>query len=478
MNAPDASIKDRLPRTWFPFFSRFGKLLEVQRLCIPRVLQGTNLVVCSPTASGKTEAILAPLVERSLAEGWEGLSILWLSPTRALVNDLKARFTPPLNSLGIGFARRTGDRPEFDPSCPAPVLLTTPESFDSLLSRHTSAFQSIKAVVLDDIHLLDGTYRGDQIRVLLERLKRLLKKETHIYALSATIENPSLLGTRYISNFEVIEIPPSKAIEYFLLAADGPFTEKLISEFKQRGIQKVLVFVNSRAEAEQMVTRFRKPPFLHRTFAHHGSLSRQEREGIEEFMNTSSVGICIATTTLELGIDIGDIDAVVLCGPPHDVRSLLQRVGRGNRRRHDRALAYGICEDEWEKLLFETLFGEAQSGRLESEVYAPHVSVGVQQIFSYLYQRRNVGTTLKAFTNVLHPIVREECVSSLLTHLSDKEYVSTSGDAIFVPSDRLLRLARRGLIHSNIEGRPSEYVVVNAEDGRSLGSIQLLTPQF
>jgi ATP-dependent Lhr-like helicase len=478
MNTPDDSIKRLLPRTWFPFFSRFGKPLEVQRQCVPKVLQGRNLVVCSPTASGKTEALLAPLAEKLLFERWEGLSILWISPTRALVNDLSARFTHPLSSLNISFARKTGDHPEFIPTRPVSLLITTPESFDSLLSRHPKIFETLKAVVLDDIHLLDGTYRGDQIRILLQRLLRILRKEVNTYLLSATMENPSSLGKRYMQHFDCINVESTKRIEFTLLSADGPFIDELIGECKRRSIQKVLVFVNSRAEAEQMVRRFQRPPFLHNTFAHHGSLSKKEREDIENFINTSSSGICVATTTLELGIDIGDIDAVVLYGPPHDVRSLLQRIGRGNRRRQDFALAYGIYKDAWEQVLFQALFHEAQSGRLEPEVYGPHLSVAVQQTLSYLYQRRRIGTTLKALKDILKPIIPEQQVRALLDQLSEKEYVGSTGKDIYHPSDRLLRIARRGHIHSNIDRGLAEYRVLNSESGKPMGSIQLLTPVF
>lgn len=467
-----------LPRTWFPFFSRFGKLLDVQKQCVPKVLQGINLVVCSPTASGKTEAILAPLTEQLLAEQWEGLNLLWVSPTRALVNDLSARFTHPLDSLGISFARKTGDHPEFDAQRPVSVLITTPESFDSLLTRQPGTFETIKAVILDDIHLLDGTYRGDQLRVLLTRLKRIIQKDVYTSLLSATIENPSGLGKRYMDDFESIEVEATKRIEYTLLPADGPFVEELMAEFKARSLQKVLVFVNSRAEAEQMVRRFQRPPFLHNTFAHHGSLSKREREDVERFMNTSSAGICVATMTLELGIDIGDIDAVVLYGPPHDVRSLLQRVGRGNRRRSDYALAYGIYKGPWEQILFKTLFHEARSGRLAPEAYAPHPSVAVQQTFSYLYQRRRIGTTLKALKGILKPMLQEESVRPLLDHLSEKEYIATSGKDVFHPADRLLQTARRGLIHSNIDRGSAEHTVIDSKTGKPLGSIQLVTPIF
>ncbi|HID95811.1 MAG TPA: DEAD/DEAH box helicase [Candidatus Latescibacteria bacterium] len=478
MDRVDHRIKGKLLRTWFPFFSRFGKLREVQRQCIPLVLNRANLVVCSPTATGKTEAILAPLIERLLTEDWSGLGILWVSPTRALVNDLYARFTHPLGQLKVSFARKTGDRPEFNPDHPPSVLITTPESFDSLLSRHPSTFEGLKAVVLDDVHLLDGTYRGDQIRILLERLKLINPSFTKYYALSATIGDPYGLGTRYLPDFEVVNIQKPRQIDFYLLSADDNPLSQLLLEFRKRGLRKILVFTNSRHEAEQMAVVFEKPPFMHRTFVHHGSMSKREREAIEHFMNSSPVGVCIATTTLELGIDISDIDAVVLFGPPHDVRSFLQRIGRGNRRREDYALAYGVFSDAWEKLLFEVLFKDARDGRLDEETYFPHLSVAVQQIFSYLYQRRRVGATVPSLGRVLKPIMPERYILPLIDHLSERGYVKAVGEGVFAPSDKLLNRAERGWIHSNIDRKPVEYTVMNAENWQQIGSIQLASPQF
>jgi len=195
-------------------------------------------------------------------------------------------------------------------------------------------------------------------------------------------------------------------------------------------------------------------------------------------MNTSSTGLCIATTTLELGIDIGDIDAVVLFGPPPDVRSLLQRVGRGNRRRQDFALAYGIYADSWEQLLFEALFHDARAGRLEADLYSPHLSVAVQQTLSYLYQRRNIGLTPGTLKAILHPVLPADAVLNMLHHLEAKGYVLSIRSNLFGPSSRLLHLARRGLIHSNIDRMPSEYTVVHADSGRPVGTIQFMAPVF
>lgn len=135
------------------------------------VLDGQNLVAISPAASGKTEAIVAPAVERLLPDRRGRFSVLYVSPTRALVNDLSRRMAEPLQYLELKLARKTGDHPTLDESKLPFMLITTPESFDSLLCRHTRIFKELSAVILDELHLLDNTPRGDQLRVLLERLR-------------------------------------------------------------------------------------------------------------------------------------------------------------------------------------------------------------------------------------------------------------------------------------------------------------------
>ncbi len=167
------NLKNKLRKTWFPFFGRFGKLNEVQSATIPYLLAGQNIIISSPTASGKTEAVFAPLVEN--LQGSEGLSgpyILYLAPTRALVNNISYRLKDILQACGLRAAVRTGDRPEYTIKKPEQVLFTTPESFDSMLCRYPHIWQALKAVILDEIHLIDGGDRGDQLRVLLERIRQ------------------------------------------------------------------------------------------------------------------------------------------------------------------------------------------------------------------------------------------------------------------------------------------------------------------
>ena len=178
----DRKIAAQLHRAWPAFFEKFGRLTDVQRKVIPLILDGKNILICSATATGKTEAVCAPLFEKNIDcnSPW---TILYICPTRALVNDLYERLLPPFSKFGLNLIRRTGDhRTEID-FIPH-VLITTPESFDSILCRgkfnkhnknkkYGHALARVVALVLDEIHLLYGSPRGEQVRWLIERLKRL-----------------------------------------------------------------------------------------------------------------------------------------------------------------------------------------------------------------------------------------------------------------------------------------------------------------
>lgn len=469
-------LKRKLRRTWSTFFSRFGKLREIQKLAIPFILEGRNAVIVSPTASGKTEAVLAPIVERALEEKWAPPFLFWIVPTRALVNDLYFRFEPLLTPFDLSFDRKTGDHPSFNEMAPKDIIITTPESFDSILSRFPKVFERVKVVVLDDVHLIDGTPRGDQMRVLLRRL-RLINRDHSVYLLSATIASPEKLGERYTEEFEIVRSEEGRGIDFLLLREEKSVYKKIIEDFKRKDVRKALFFVNSRMEAERLRRLIEFPPFRGRVFVHHGSLSKREREDTEEFMQKERVGILVATTTLELGIDIGDIDAVVLVRPPHDIQSFLQRIGRGSRRR-ERILAYGIFRDAWEQMIFNIFYNDALNGILGEDVYEPSLSTMVQQMLSYIYQRRKVGTTVRNLLRVLNFMYDEYDIYLELDHLVETGFIKTIKEEIYAPDDRLVRAAERGWLHSNIDRKPREFRVVDVDTGRELGTIQLISPQF
>ena len=470
-------IKWQLTRTWVPFFSRFGSFTPVQELSIPHILARENVVVVSPAASGKTEAVIAPIIENLLLryEKPQDLKILYISPTRALINDLYRRLIDPVNYCGLELGRKTGDQPKLDYEHPPQVLLTTPESFDSLMARRPKIFKTLETVVLDEIHLLDNTPRGDQLRVLLSRLRR-VKADLHYCALSATIDDLDI-GKRYFEEPTVCLLKSTREIEYTLFPGKKVVDRIFETLVKQR-LHKVLMFFNARSLAELFSRRFNQPPFYEKVFVHHASLEKQRREEVERQMNNSDTAILCATSTLELGIDIGDVDCIVLFRPPFDISSLLQRIGRGNRRTN-RMFAIGIYTSPWEKILFETFFECAKRGHLYERRYQPALSVIPQQTYSYLYQRRRIGTTLKSLKRIMAPVYGEEQIIEVFKKLHGDGKVRETRPGIYFMTDKMETKIERGKIHSNIaEVSFGEYDVFDVGTTRLIGRIFHLKKRF
>ena len=474
----DQKIKAKLRLTWHPFFSRFGKFTEVQKECIPEILNKKNLIICSQTASGKTEAVMAPLIERHLQEKWAGLSILYITPTRALVNDLYERLLSPLEQLNISLSRKTGDRCDFDKCTPSSVLITTPESTDSLLCRSSNIFKSLKAVVIDEIHLLDATPRGDQLRILLQRLQKIKREYSlNFYAISATLHDPAAMGERYFSDFKVVYVKGKRNIEYYLWKFDDNIIETIINEFKVKKINKAIFFCNTRREVEIFGKKFKESCFADKICIHHGSLSKKEREDTENNMKTNNSMFCVATMTLELGIDIGDVDAIVLVGPPFDLNSLLQRIGRGNRRKVGYTLSYGIYKNNWERTFFESLFNGAVCGEIGKENYAPCISVTVQQILSYLCQKKS-GVSLESLSFILKPILNDEKqLYTIIYYLIEKSFIK-SERSLYYPTEKTYNLFEYGFIHSNLDIKNDEFQVVDVITNSIIGTIENPSSQF
>ena len=476
--AREREIRVALKRTWIPFFSRFGRLTEVQVRAIPVILEGKNLVVISPAASGKTEAVVAPAVERLLPDRRGHFSILYVSPTRALVNDLYRRLVEPLQYLELVLARKTGDHPAIDESKLPFMLITTPESFDSLLCRHTRIFKELSAVILDELHLLDNTPRGDQLRVLLERL-RLVKADIRYYALSATIDDLGI-GSRYFPDPVVVQVPGRREIDETLMPMDDGWPERVVEELRKRECRKVLCFFNARSYAEEYAKLLNRPPFANRVWVHHASLTREVREGVEATMNREKTGLLCCTSTLELGIDIGDIDAVVLVRPPFNVSSLLQRLGRGNRRRQTNLQALGLYLNSWEKFLFETLFECARQGRLYEKSYTPALSVIPQQVISYLFQRRRIGTTWDSARRILRPLAGGDApIDRAFRQMIDSGEVVAQRPGIYFTGTAVEPQVESGKIHSNIQDKTfGNYEVHDITTGRHIGTVFFVFHHF
>jgi ATP-dependent Lhr-like helicase len=455
------ALRRELPHAWPAFFQRFGRLTAIQVQGLAPILAGRNVVLASATASGKTEAMVAPFAER--ARPGAGLQLLWVVPTRALCNDLARRLAGPLESLGLRLAVRTGDRPELRLREPQDMVVTTPESFDSLLCRVPALFAGLRGVVLDELHQVDGTYRGDQLRILIRRLERGLGRSPQYGALSATLFDPEALARRYFPDPVVVRAKGMRGLR-LELAPDLPAAVALIKAERRR---KVLVFGNRRVDVEEAAQVLAQEWPRDRIAVHHASLSRAVRERAEASMREWPFGICVATTTLEIGLDLGDLDAVILLGAPPTPSAFQQRAGRACRR-EETVFVVGCAASEEERALFLHYAELARRGEVEPRCYEPDLSVVVQQLFSLCFAEP-AGLEEPAVAALLAPICPPPTLWEIVQHLVDEGILLRRAGRIAAAAP-VMDLGEKGWLHSNIPDS-REWKVVLAGTGAPLGTV-------
>lgn len=299
------------------------------------------------------------------------------------------------------------------------------------------------------------------------------------HALSATIEDEAI-GERYFPEPAVVRMNEIREIDYLLVKEEEGFADRIYAQLQKRRADKVLFFFNARSFVESYCRMLDRAPFAGKVWSHHASLTKQERERVEHLMTHEPRGVLCATSTLELGIDIGDIDAVVLFRPPFSISSLLQRIGRGNRRTGSSLFTIGVYVNEWEKFLFETYLGCARKGLLYEKRYNPCLSVLPQQMLSYLFQRRRIGTTRESLARVVRPICPDrERLNQVLHYLLEKDQVRAGRPGIYFITEALERETTRGKIHSNIQEKSfGDYEVIDAETGAGIGRVYYLFNRF
>lgn len=487
---PARQVKDRIPNTWPLFFRRHGHFTSIQHQAIPPILEGRDVLVVAATATGKTEAVVAPLLERywpSLRQ--PALTILYICPTRALVHDLYARLQPSLEGAGISIAMKTGDTGPLREQRPA-ILLTTPESTDSLLTRMPRLFISLQALVLDEIHLFDNTPRGDQLRCLLPRIERIRQytrpgaMPAQRAALSATVPDPAGVAERYLNQGVIVQVRGGRQ----LVAAVRPLYDlaelgAALAERAGRERHKSLVFCNSRQEVEQTAAYLRQHlPYEAEVFVHYSNLDAAMRREVESRFAGAAVAICVCTSTLELGIDIGTVDDVVLLGAPPDLTSFLQRIGRGARRTgQTQVLCMPRSPGEWAR--FDALQHLARRGSgsqvaageppldgvEDVEQYAFRPSVLVQQIFSLTKQSPTGSIRLADVRRLAPTEVGSAGIRRIVSQLSWEGYLQTGRPGEWKPAAKLQELIDRHDIYSNIGADVLGGIAVDAYTGAVIG---------
>lgn len=321
----------------------WASLRPLQQVTIEPVLRGEHAILLAPTAGGKTEAAIFPVLSRMLGENWQGLSVIYVCPIKALLNNLEPRLAYYAGLLGRRVALWHGDvspsRKARIAAEPPDILLTTPESLEVMLvSRridHPRLFGKLRCVVIDEVHAFAGDDRGWHLLYLLERLRRLAGRELQRLGLSATVGNPAALcdwladgceGMRMVINPTVENVAqPQVEIDWV-----GNLSNAAIVISRLHRGEKRLVFCDSRARVEELAMLLRNTGV--NTFVSHSCLSLGERTAAEQAFSQGNDCVIVATSTLELGIDVGDLDRVIQIDAPATVASFLQRIGRTGRR--------------------------------------------------------------------------------------------------------------------------------------------------
>lgn len=445
------------------FYGRFSGLREAQAAAIEPILSGSNVVLTSGTGSGKTEAVMAPLVSRHWRSGLTGnpLFLLYIVPTKALANDLEKRLAPPLATLGLRLGIRHGDRDDLIHGTAPHVLITTPESLDVMLFRKETALSSILAVVVDEVHQLYNTQRGLQLSILLSRLRALLPHRFQWAAISATVGNllhvqKFLMGgeeTAVLLPFSASRIIDAQIRHARSMADFVGLVQKVTCNAKT----KLLVFANSRNECERLTAALQTEDSLRDcVFAHYSSLSSDLRIATEKKFAARDLAVCVATSTLELGIDIGDIDAVILWGVPSGVDSFLQRIGRSNRRSNKTnviCFVPDVCRTAMaEALQFAALLDSAKKGELPAqEPYELFGAVG-QQLLNVIAAEEGHFTRVADLCSLLShkPYLSREIVDAMLEQFSSEGFLQRHGyKNSYGADEKLYSLVDLKLIYGN-----------------------------
>jgi ATP-dependent Lhr-like helicase len=321
-------------------------LRPLQRDAVKPVRSGADCVLLAPTAGGKTEAATLPLLSEMAEQNWQGLSVLYVTPLRALLNNLYPRVERYAGWLGrtvglwhgdVNQAVRRRMRAE-----PPDILLTTPESLEAMLvsgaTENRTFFSGVRAVVIDELHAFAGSDRGWHLLAVLERLQRIAARDVQRIGLSATVGNPSDVATwmqgsgAALREVQVIAEQPAPGApepEVLLDFVGSVSNAARVVAALYRG-EKRLVFCESRRTAEEVAYELREMGV--QTFVSHSSLAAEERRLSEQAFAEAHDVVIVATSTLELGVDIGDLDRVIQIDAPRSVASFLQRLGRTGRR--------------------------------------------------------------------------------------------------------------------------------------------------
>lgn len=392
------AVPGTLPELFAAWFARRGWTPRAHQLAVLEAAEaGAHVLLLAPTGGGKTLAGFLPalvdLARRGAARPAGGIHTLYVSPLKALATDIARNLLVPAEEmkLGIAIETRSGDTPQNrrrrQKEAPPDILLTTPESLALLLAsaEGTALFAGLRHVVIDEIHALAGTKRGDQLALALARL-RALAPDARRVGLSATVAHrgPLLDYVALGDRCRLVEAPPGTPPELSMMIAEThvPWGGRMglaaasVVLARIRATGRTIVFVNTRAQGELLFNELWKLNDENLPIGlHHGSLDIAQRRRVEAAMSrpleAGGLRAVIATSSLDLGIDWGGVDQVIQVGAPKGVSRLLQRVGRANHRMDEASRAILVPANRFEVLECEAAIEGVADADLDGDPPGP-----------------------------------------------------------------------------------------------------------
>jgi ATP-dependent Lhr-like helicase len=485
----------------------FENPTEPQRKLIPIILEGKDVLLISATATGKTEAAMLPVLHKYLMNGGRqpGISIIYITPMRALNRDILNRMTYWANRLDIRLAVRHGDTSQkernYQRRIPPDMLITTPETLQAVLQGRTIKhhLKTVKWIIIDEIHELADNKRGSQLSLALERIKTITNTPPQLIGLSATIGSPEKVARFLVGeerDVKIIQIPALRDTQFEIVypqpePEDYELSTKLFTHPDVAVRLKVmkdlieehnttLIFTNTRSTSEALTSRFNLWDTEFPLSIHHGSLAKTSRIATEKGLRAGDLRTVICTSSLELGIDIGRIDLVIQYNSPRQVTRLLQRVGRSGHSIDETSKGVIIAMNSDDALESMVICRRALKGIMES-IHIPEkpLDVLVNQLIAELMQRsRMYFLQAKNLFNKSYPY-RELIIEDILKtgrYMHDRfprlAWLSEEDEILIRPRGSRKTIYR--YFFNNLSMIPDEkdYLIIDVDDESPIGILQ------
>ncbi|MCX8178413.1 MAG: DEAD/DEAH box helicase [Candidatus Aenigmarchaeota archaeon] len=477
-----------------------------QELGIPKILSGKDVLIIAPTGLGKTETVVLPVFSMWLERKVQPTSILYITPLKSLNRDLLKRFVFWSDELGINISVRHGDTTAYErkkqADFPDDMLVTTPETLQAILpaKKMRENLRNVKFVIIDEVHELAESKRGTQLSIALQRLKQLCT-DYQLIMLSATVGEPEKIA-KYFAGEKNVEIVKSDFVKKIKIDVVSPnandkhseIAEKISSNLQAaarldfisntiKNHKSTLIFTNTRDFAEILTSRMKHAYPEISIDNHHSSLSKSVRIKVEEDFKNEKLKAIVATSSLELGIDIGSVDFILHYMSPRQPSRALQRIGRAGHQFNLVSEGMIIATDIDDCFESAVIAQQALKGALQkSKLHTECLDVLAHQIIGIL--RDNYKMKIDDVYNIVkksdpYKNLTKQKFMSVCLQLSQLRY-------LFINEDEM-KISKKGLIyylenlstipdsknysvvniltHEKVGTLDEEFVAVNAEEG-------------